>query len=713
MSGTNAQLIDQLAQQRGIGEAFYDYRGERHVIATRTKAALLEAMGVSTNDAAASAPSSTEALLEPTYVIPEGTPAQVTVHAGDLPAEARVEWRLQMENGESHTGVLQAALLQSPGGQLALPARLPIGYHWLDVRSGERRDTTSLIVAPAQCYEPSIFTHARVWGLAVQLYTLRSERNWGIGDFGDLRELIDLAAPLGCAIIGLNPLHALMPANPAHISPYSPSSRHFLNVLYIAVPDVFEYSTCKAAQQRVAASDFQQQLAELRATDNVDYVRVAKLKLEVLRLVHAAFSTSAASDPRRRTFDAYVQERGAPLRLHALYDALDEHFRTQSPEYWGWPSWPAEFRDPHSPAVQEFARTHARQVEFYLYLQWLAEEQLSAAQRHARQCGMTLGLYGDVAVGVNAAGSETWSNQRLYCQDASIGAPPDQLALMGQDWGIPPQNPTELRAQRYVPFAQMVRNNMRHVAALRLDHVMALFRLWWIPRNLRSKDGAYVHYPLEDLMSVLALESQRNRCFVIGEDLGTVPDEVREAMQRFHVYHYRVLLFEKERDGTFKLPSAYAPNSLATVTTHDLPTLKGWWEGTDIDLRERLQLFPNTKTRDDARASRIADRTHLMRALVNQGLWRWQSHEPLPAYSPALSRAIHAYLGLSHANVALIQLEDLIGMSDAVNVPGTDSEHANWQRKMTQETRAIFARADVRDILDAMRIARTGVNPNG
>ena len=283
---------------------------------------------------------------------------------------------------------------------------------------------------------------------------------------------------------------------------------------------------------------------------------------------------------------------------------------------------------------------------------------------------------------------------------------------MGQDWGIPPQDPTELRAQRYMPYAQMLRNNMRHIAALRLDHVMALFRLWWVPRGFKSKDGAYVHYPLTELMSLLALESERNRCFVIGEDLGTVPDEVRDAMARFDVYHYRVLLFEKERDGSFKAPSVYTAHSLATVTTHDLPTLKGWWEAADIRLRDELGLFPNAQLRQETQAARISDRKHLMAALVAQGLWRWQPEEPLPEYSPALSRAIHAYLGLSRANVALIQLEDLIGMSYAVNVPGTSDEHANWQRKMTQETREIFARADVLDIIEGMRIARTGANPN-
>ncbi|MET0657042.1 MAG: 4-alpha-glucanotransferase [Steroidobacteraceae bacterium] len=707
----NAQLIEQLAQQRGIGSVFYDYRGDRHVISAATKAALLDAMGIP-GDCTVAPEAGSQQLLAPVFVIHEKTPASVAIHLEGVPQDIRIDWQLTLEHGETRSGFIPAHTLQSAVGQLALPDALPLGYHELRVRAGQRESTARIVIAPQRCHAPDVLAHTRVWGIAVQLYTLRSPRNWGMGDFADLRELIDLAAPLGCAIVGVNPLHALMPANPAHISPYSPSSREFLNVLYIAVPEVPEFERCKRARQRVAQREFEQELQVLRASPVVSYVRVAQLKLEVLRLLHAEFAALPAGDTRRRDFKEYLEVRGESLRLHALYDALDEHFRRQSPDYWGWPSWPDEYRDPLSPAVRKFAQAHAGEVEFHCYLQWLAEEQLAQAQKLARERGMALGLYGDVAVGVNSAGSETWANPTLYRQKAAIGAPPDPLALMGQDWGIPPQDPYELREQQFAPYAQMLRNNMRHIAALRLDHVMALFRLWWVPRGFASKDGAYVHYPLDALMSILALESERNRCLVIGEDLGTVPDEVRDAMHRFDVYHYRVLLFEKQKDGQFKPPMEYAPNSLATVTTHDLPTLKGWWESGDIELREALKLFPNERLRDETRAARTQDRAQLMRAMAREGLWHWQPHEPLPAYSPALARAIHAYLGLSRANVALIQLEDLIGMSDAVNVPGTSDEHANWQRKMTLDTKDIFARADVLDIVGAMKIARTGVNPN-
>jgi 4-alpha-glucanotransferase len=553
-----------------------------------------------------------------------------------------------------------------------------------------------------------------VWGVAAQLYALRSSRNWGMGDFRDLLELIRHAAPLGCGIVGLNPLHALMPANPAHISPYSPSNRQFLNVLYVAVEDVPDFAECDEARQCVAADEFQAELQRLREPAGVDYVGVAAAKFAILKLLYASFRSRhlERNTERCRAFRSFVELQGEALRLHAIYDALDAHLRLQGPQYWGWPSWPEDYRDPAAPVVVRFARDRAQDVEYFLYLQWLAAEQLREAQATARQLGMAIGLYGDVAVGANSAGSETWSNRHLYRQGASVGAPPDALALKGQDWGIPPQDPNELRTQQYQPFVGLIRNNMRYVAALRLDHVMSLYRLWWVPRGLLSKDGTYVHYPLEDLIAIMALESERNGCLVIGEDLGTVPEAMTVAMEHYRAYHYKVLLFEQELNGRFKPPSAYVPTALAVVTTHDLPTLRGWWEEGDLALRDRLDLYPSAELKSQAHATRASERRELLLALVAENLWHWSPDQPLPHYSPALARAVHAFLGLSRANVAMIQIEDLIGMSDPVNVPGTDTEYANWQRKVTQDTAEIFARDDARDILAAMNSARRGVNPN-
>jgi 4-alpha-glucanotransferase len=729
-----ASVLDRLARLYGIGDPYRDFRGELREVARGSRLAILAALGVETSDER-SLQTAIDAfetarwmrMLPPVVVATAGSQSAAPVSIPlDLHA-SKLTWTITLESGAVHEGsvIIRDLRIEERGrldkrsfirSLVPLPTDLPLGYHRVAITldtglSGEAR----LVVAPARCYQPTqIAAGQRVWGIAVQLYSLRSATNWGMGDFGDLRELIALAAPFGCGLIGLNPLHALMPADPSHISPYSPSSRQFLNVLYIAVEGVPEFAECEPARQRVAQPEFQSQLQTLRETTNVDYPGVARAKFEILRMLYEHFRAAhlQRGSDRGAAFTRYVEERGDPLRLHAVYDALDADFRLQGPQYWGWPSWPEEYRDPTSSAVNRFARERSQEVEYFLWLQWVAEGELTAAQRLARDSGMSIGLYGDVAVGANPGGSETWSNRHLYVHAASVGAPPDPLALKGQDWGIPPQSPLELRNQEYQPFMVMIRNNMRPVAALRLDHVMTLFRLWWVPRGMISAHGAYVHYPLQDLIAILALESVRHQCAVIGEDLGTVPEEVRLAMERYELNHYKVLLFERYADGSFKPPGEYVRNSLATITTHDLPTLRGWWEAHDIALRERLSLYPSEAVRDEVRDARMRELPAMMQALQAQGLWHWQPDEELPPYSPALARAIQVYLGLSTANIAMVQIEDLIGMTDPVNVPGTDKEHANWQRKVTLNTRDILARDDVRDILMAMNRVRRGENPN-
>jgi 4-alpha-glucanotransferase len=726
--------IQQLALHRGVGHSYHDYRGDLRQIPRASQMAIFAAMGLDIPDTEAAdaelrklATTRWTRLVPPVVVLTQQGEATVPVAVLTELGARTVRWSVKLESGEERHGSASLTALSSVEKaeidgrdykrvSLPLPRDLPTGYHHLEVSfdtgaCGQLR----LIVTPEHCFQPTaIVAGNRVWGLSVQLYAVRSEQNWGMGDFGDLLEVIDLAAPLGCGIIGLNPLHALMPANPGHISPYSPSNRQFLNVLYIAVPDVPEFAECAPARELVASASFQTLLRALRAAVNVDYERVATAKLDILKLLYEHFRTShlALDTPRAAAFRQFCDTFGEPLRLHAIFDALDADFRLQGPQYWGWPSWPEEYRDASSSAVNRFARDRATEVEYFLYLQWLAEEQLCAAQTAAREHGMSIGLYGDVAVGANPGGSETWANRRLYLRSASVGAPPDALALKGQDWGIPPQDPAELQVQQYEPFVVLIRNNMRPVAALRLDHVMTLYRLWWVPSGSASTDGGYVHYPLEDLFAILALESQRNHCAVIGEDLGTVPEAVTRAMERYLAYHYKVLLFEQELDGSFKSPEAYVSNAVATVTTHDLPTLRGWWEEHDLTLRDRLNLYPTQQMREQAHAQRAAERLQLLYALTKEKLWHWRQGEPLPPYSSALARAIHVFLGLSRAGIALIQLEDLIGMTDPVNVPGTDREHANWQRKILMNTVDIFARPEVRDMIDAMNRARRGENPN-
>lgn len=722
-------LLDQLSRQCGIGDAYHNWRGELMWVSRGTKTAILAAMGCPTGDATAiqellhdRETARWRTLLPPVAVLHPGRFA-LTVAVAEDELERPLDWYLRLEGGGEWRGRVRAGDLVEQERReldgrwqtrrvLALPEQLPHGYHSLRVcvEHGACADG-ALIVAPGASFEPPALREGRrLWGVAVQLYTLRSAGSWGIGDFADLEDVVRRCAPYGAAFVGLNPLHALFPGNPWHFSPYSASSRHFLNVLYIAVEKLPEFAECAAAQQRVAAPAFQAELARLRATPNVDYPGVACAKLPILELLFGHFRREhlARGTERASAFRAYLAERGEWLRLHALHDAIDETLRAQDgARYWGWPVWPEALRDPAGAGVRDFEAEHRERVEYYAWLQWLADAQLGDVQRIARELGMPIGLYGDYAVGVNPSGSETWSDQALYRKGAGLGAPPDALALKGQDWGIPPLDPNVLVAEQYRPFRNLIGANMRHFGALRLDHVMALFRQWWVPVGLGATDGGYVHYPLDDLMSVLALESERYSCLVVGEDLGTVPPEMSHAMGERAVYSYRVLLFEKHPDGRFKQPAEYPRRAIATVTTHDLPTLKGYWSASDIELRRRLALYPSDEVCAMVADERVRDRRALLAALAAEDLRPADCDESAQAYGATLSRAIHEFLARSNAGLVVVQAEDLIGMADPVNVPGTSDEHANWQRKMNRDVASIFGDADVQRLLESVAAART------
>jgi 4-alpha-glucanotransferase len=708
------ELIERLATLRGIGDAYHDYRGELKYFSLPTKAGILRAMGCAVDDEGELAAdlARTEALRSRKFL-----PSVATSHGGriefDINVTARefgaaIVWCVHLENGSRREGVTSTADCKEVWrGEVAgswitrrrfqLAVDLPHGYHEFEARiSGAAADRCSLIVSPPTCFEPAaVVAGRRLWGVSVQLYTLRSRENWGIGDFRDLQLLIRWMASCGAAFVGLNPLHALAPADPARSSPYSASSRHFLNVLYIAVPDVPEFSECTAARDRLNDSKVVAELHRLRAREHVDYRGAADLKFEILALLYRDFRDRHLSkgSERARGFLEFVAARGAALQLHARFDALDRYFRATLGSASGWLSWPQEYRDVNGVAAARFALEHPDEVEFYAYLQWLAHEQLLRAQALTRELGMPIGLYGDYAVGANPSGSETWTDQAGYSLGAEIGAPPDPMALKGQGWGIPPQDPAAMLAQRLQGFIRLIRDNMRYYGALRLDHVMSLFRLWWVPGGCSPTEGAYVHYPLRQLLTVLSLESSRCSCLVVGEDLGVVPDEVRQAMPEFGLYHYKVLLFEKTA-GRFRRPEEFVKRALAAVTTHDMPTLRSYWEGRDIELRRRLNLFPSAQIENEIVEERARDREMLLSALRDQGLSPAAPSTPFEPFTPELAHALHLYLARSPTTLVALQIEDLLGMIDPVNVPGTDAEYPNWQRKLSADIEDMAARDD-------------------
>jgi 4-alpha-glucanotransferase len=586
------------------------------------------------------------------------------------------------------------------------------GYHWLDMHVGDGGiggpvNRCLLVLSPPQCDQPPILQSGRrLWGVAVQLYTLRSRYNWGIGDFADLETLIRWLAPLGAGFIGLNPLHALAPADPGRSSPYSASNRQFLNVLYIAVPRVEEFHTCEAAQRLRTEAQFVKRLDACRAATLVDYRAIATLKFEILELLYGDFCERhlRSSTARARRYQAFVAAGGDALQMHARFDALDRHWCAMGSAS-GWQSWPLEYHDSQGAAAALFAAERTDSIGFFLYLQWLVYEQLQAAQNLCRELGMPIGLYGDYAVGAHPSGSETWSDRTAYSLGAEIGAPPDPLALKGQGWGIPPQDPQALQAQWLQSFVRLIRANMGYYGALRLDHVMSLFRLWWVAAGKSPAQGAYVHYPLAQLLAVLALESTRARCLVIGEDLGVVPDEIRRAVPEFGLYHYKVLIFEKT-EGRFRRPSELAGRALATITTHDLPTMAGYWSGRDIEMRTRLHLFPSDEIRAEIIRERDHDRAALLAALREQGLAPARPALPHEPFSADLAQALHLYLAGAQPLLVSLQIEDLLGVLDPVNVPGTHHEYPNWQRKLPVDVEAMALNDDINARLGAINRAR-------
>jgi 4-alpha-glucanotransferase len=718
-------LIEKLARLRGIGDAYHDYRGELKYFSLETKQQLLRAMGCAVDDTAALGlelrrlETARSSKFLPSLSVARSPRIGIDINVTARDFGSTVVWSVHFEDGSRRDGVTSTADCRElwrgevegtwiTRRHLELPLDLPPGYHEMEAKmAGAAAERCLLIVSPQHCYEPaSIAAGSRLWGIAVQLYTLRSRDNWGIGDFDDLRALIRWVASRGAGFIGLNPLHALAPADPERCSPYSASSRHFLNVLYIAVPSVPEYQECAAARERIADPATAQRLSELRARDLVDYRGVADLKFEILALLYRDFCDRHLdhATTRARLFHAFVAGGGELLQMHARFDALDRYFRATLGTASGWSHWPEEFRDVNGSAAAQFAAEHPREVEFYAYLQWLAHDQLRGAQALTRELGMPVGLYGDYAVGANPSGSETWVDPS-YCMGAEIGAPPDPLALKGQGWGVPPQDPSVMQAQRLHGFVRLIRNNMRYYGALRLDHVMSLFRLWWVAAGYSPADGAYVHYPLHQLLTVLSLESTRSACLVVGEDLGVVPDEMRQAMPEFGLYHYKVLLFEK-LDGRFRRPGEYLRQALATATTHDMPTLRSYWEARDIELRRRLNLYPSIEIEADVMRERERDRELLLAALQEQGLKPVQPATPFDPFSAELAQSVHLYLARSATALVALQIEDLLGESLPVNVPGTDREYPNWQRKVSADIEDIAARADLAAYLEEIRLAR-------
>ncbi len=707
--------LKQVAEMAKIADRYVSAWGSEAQVEDDTIRHILASLGYDTSSDEALLQSAEKKhkkdVVDPVLVVHQGAAIEVPLYLGVSARESEFDWRLQTEQGEVLEGYLQSQIVRderAEGGPLvfALPNDLPLGYHTLLIARKRRKAPyeMTLIVTPQACYkQPALVQGKKLWGPSIQLYTLRTQHNWGMGDFGDLKQLVADIASRGGDFVGLNPIHALFPANPEGASPYSPSSRRWLNILYIDVSSVPEFALSAEAQQKVGSPEFQQRLQKVRDAHWVNYSEVAELKLSVLPLLFAEFKKRHLDkhSDRAHAFLNFVEEGGESLLHQAAFDALHAELHAQDASVWGWPVFPEKYRRFDSAAVQKFIDEQKDLVHLYMYLQWIADTQIHEAQSLAEEKGMAVGLYRDLAVGVADSGSETWADHGNLLQDVSIGAPPDVLGPLGQNWGLPPLNPQVLQATAYDAYIKLLRANMKHCGALRIDHVLGLLRLWWIPKGENATKGAYIYYPVKDMLAILALESHRHQCSVIGEDLGTVPDEIVELLRDAGVHSYKVFFFETSKeDGGYVSPAHYAEQSMAALCTHDMPTLRGFWHCDDLKMGREIGLYPDEEQLQGLFDDRLKSKQGILDSVawhgyLPAGVGRDATQVPMDSY---LSEALQLHVAAGSSALLSVQLEDWLEMDKPVNIPGTVNEYPNWRRKLSMNLDEIFAREEVNRI---------------
>jgi 4-alpha-glucanotransferase len=718
-----------LARRVGILDEYIDITGnERRLTSDDTRADLLHALGFDASDEAAAARSlealnlrQIERLMDPVRVVRESVPQARTAKLRTSSAPSRsIEWAVELskENGETQRAEgKQSVHPRQRAIQIPLPfpagkkEKRVLGYHslrvWMKTGNTEREAEQSFIVTPQTCFTPKeALGERRVFGICANLYTLRSRRNWGAGDLTDLGQLIEKTRSLGAAFVGFNPLHAVRNRG-EHISPYQPLSRLFRNPLYLDVTAIPELANSPEARDGMSPPDFRKTLSEIQRARHVDYERVMNIKLPILRALYRTFVERhrGRETERGREFARYVAKGGDCLTKFATFLALEEKLHREGSIQNDWRSWPAKYRDPESPEVRAFRETYAEEVDFHCYLQFELDRQLSSASAKARACGMPIGLYQDLALGVAPSGSDAWSFQDLFIQGATLGAPPDDYSATGQDWQSPPLNPYKLVDDQYQYWIRLLRASFAHSGALRIDHIIGLFRQFWIPAGRLPTEGAYIRPPTNDLLSILALESHRNRTIVIGEDLGTVPVGVPAALARRGIFSNRLLYFERSRNGRFKPTSRISNRALVTVNNHDLPPFAGQWNGTDLQIRRKVEQISSDEELREVEAQRKAWKDALLHRLRSERLL------PAEANSKAVAEicaAAHAYLCRIRTPFVGLSLDDLAGETEPVNLPGirtgvAPGHYLNWSRRMRLSIEDIWDTPTARTILAAVR----------
>ncbi|PSS57713.1 4-alpha-glucanotransferase [Pseudomonas sp. BBP2017] len=677
-------LLQQLAELAGIAVDWIDANGRAQRVSDAALRRVLAGLGHPADDAQRIS-ASLHALkvahdarhLPPLFTVDVEQALNLSTY---FPAASTC--RVQQEDGTERQLQLDA--------HSAFPAGLPIGYHRVEI--GDRQFT--LAVAPTRCFslQDALDTPTpRCWGISAQLYSLRRTGDGGFGDCLALEQLARSAAERGADALAISPLHAMFASDTQRYSPYSPSSRLWLNSLYASPAALLGE---QAVRMAIETLGLEEQLQQLEQQPLIDWPAAAAARYQLLRLLFEDFIDG--DHPLRADFDSYREQAGVALEQHCCFEALQEQAQVRglSPD---WRQWPNAWHDPHNPEVSAFAAQHAQQIQFHAFCQWLIERSLQRAQDAARSYGMGIGLIADLAVGADGAGSQAWSRQDELLAGLNVGAPADALNRSGQNWGICAFSPEGLRRNGYRAFIEMLRANFAHAGGLRIDHVMGLQRLWLVPQGAHASEGAYLYYPLDDLLRLLCLESVRHQAIVLGEDLGTVPEGLREKLAQRAILGMRVLQFEQERPGHFKPILDWPDHALATSSTHDLPPLAGWLEARDIDWNQRLTLI-------DAISER---QWRDIRQQERQGLQQTLEHNyAVQSDTDSLIDAGVRYLAHTRAPLVLIPLEDLLGIEEQPNLPGTIDAHPNWRRRFTLPATALLDDADAARRLELLAQAR-------
>ena len=713
--------LDPLFYWRGIAPGYTNYKGESVEVPLENKKNLLLAMGVDLSSSESVANDIFELDVKPwlSWLTPfsltkvDAPYFSISIHPDHL--NVLFKWHIEDEKGEivdkgefipekkEVTGDYTYQQTLYSKRKVSINVNTP-GYYRLVLCSGDDSASSLLAVAPTTVFTPSWVTDkSAIWGVIIHLYSLRSRRNWGIGDFTDLKLLIKFLAKYGGGVIGLNPLHALSPDLEHSFSPYTPSDRRFINPLYIDVESVAYYEKLSVSE------DIKDLVADLNDAELVNYEQVARLKFSQLS---SLFTFFVDIDVAQKTTDftdflQYVKKTGNSLLDYAFFEVSENNrfsslHKNKIISYFG-----AEFQN----IVDRFDSDIQVDILFYCYVQWLADIQLEESQSLADSLGMEIGLVKDLAVGADGGGGEVSTNLDLFCRDASIGAPPDPMALTGQNWGIPPMDPVGLIKSDFAHYIALLRANMSRCGALRIDHAMSLMRLWWCPPDADASEGAYVRYPFHELLGLLCLESHLNHCVIIGEDLGVVPDEFRSAIAEANIFSNKVFYFEKEFDGNFRRPEYYQKHALAMVNNHDVPTLVSWWNGTDLTLRDGLGMLEQGVSLEQVNDGRLYEKQCLVNLLSEYQLlpesWHGKPlHDPIDT---ELVSAILLFASRSASQIFVLQLEDLMMMDAPVNVPGTYKEYPNWQRKLVMNLEDFVEESNIGSLLQAINSQRSNV----